>query len=108
MTFAQEIARTVSRNQFNLGAERGGDGTSGGRQDFDEYEPKSDGECRECGIWLLFMRQEKDNSYMMIAKIIFENGNIHNPVHYLDWGELVLIVLRESGRRSVFQECVIV
>ena len=48
------------------------DGAGGGRQDLDEYEPKSDGECGECGIWLLFMRQERENSYKMSAKFIFE------------------------------------
>ena len=48
------------------------DGAGGGRQDLDEYEPKSDGECRECGIWLPIVRQEKDNSYTMSAKFIFE------------------------------------
>ena len=35
-------------------------------------------------------------------------GNLKNPAHYLDWGELVLIVLGESGRRPVFQKCVVV
>ena len=40
--------------------------------------------------------------------MICKNRNLHNPVHYLDWGELVLIVLGESGRRPVFQKCVVV
>ena len=48
------------------------DGAGGGRLDLDEYETKSDGECGECGIWLLFMRQEKENSSKMSAKITFE------------------------------------